>query len=35
MLFNKNKVIAGTLLNADQPARRIIAGSQLYSWIEE
>jgi hypothetical protein len=34
MLSAKNKIIAGTLLSADQPARRINSGSQLYHWIE-
>jgi hypothetical protein len=35
MLSHKYKVVAGTLLGADQPARRLISGSQLYRWIEE
>ena len=35
MLSNKYKIVAGTLLGADQPARRFISGSQLYRWIEE
>jgi hypothetical protein len=35
MLSNKYKVVAGTLLGADQPARRFISGPQLYNWIEE
>jgi hypothetical protein len=35
MLSNKYKIIAGTLLTADQPARRLISGSQLHRWIEE
>jgi hypothetical protein len=35
MLSNKYRIVAGTLLSADQPARRIISGSQLYHWIEE
>ena len=35
MLSNKYKIVAGTLLSADQPARRFISGSQLYRWIEE
>src|SRR6516164_6209765 len=35
MLSNKYKIVAGTLLSADQPARRIISGLQLYRWIEE
>ena len=35
MLSNKYKVVAGTLLGADQLARRLISGSQLCRWIEE
>jgi hypothetical protein len=35
MLSNKYRIVAGTLLRADQPARRIISGSQLDRWIEE
>ena len=35
MLSNKYRIVAGTLLSADQPARCIISGSQLYRWIEE
>jgi hypothetical protein len=35
MLTNKYRIVAGTLLSADQPARRIISGPQLYRWIEE
>jgi hypothetical protein len=35
MLSNKYRIIAGTLLSADQPARRFISGSQLNRWIEE
>jgi hypothetical protein len=35
MLSNKHKIVAGTLLSAHQPARRIISGSQLYNWVEE
>jgi hypothetical protein len=35
ILSNKYKIVAGTLLSADQPARRIISGSELYRWIEE
>jgi hypothetical protein len=35
MLLNKYKIVAGTLLSADQPARRIISGSQINRWIEE
>src|SRR5262249_2045634 len=31
---NKYRIITGTLLSADQPARRIICGSQLHRWIE-
>ena len=34
-LSNKYRIVAGTLLRADQPARRIISGSQLQRWIEE
>jgi hypothetical protein len=34
MFSNKYKIVAGTLLSADQP-RRIISGSQLIRWIEE
>ena len=29
------RIVAGTLLRAHQPARRIISGSQLQRWIEE
>jgi hypothetical protein len=35
MLSERNKIIAGTLLNAHQPVRRIISGSELFRWIEE
>ena len=35
MLSNEYKVVAGTLLGADQPARRFISGTQLHRWIEE
>ena len=35
MLSNKYKIVAGTLLGTDQPARRFISGSQLHRWIEE
>ena len=35
MLSNKYRIVAGTLLRAHQPARRIISGSQLDRWIEE
>jgi hypothetical protein len=35
MLSNKYKIVAGTLLSADQPSRRFISGSQLHRWIEE
>jgi cold shock protein len=32
---DKNKIVAGTLLNGYQPVRRIISGSELYRWIEQ
>ena len=35
MLSHKYKVVAGILLGADQLARRLISGSQLYRWIED
>jgi len=35
MLSNKYRIVAGTLLSADQPARRFISTSQLHNWIEE
>jgi hypothetical protein len=35
MVAEGNKIMAGTLLRADQPVRRIISGSELYRWIEE
>jgi hypothetical protein len=35
MVAEGNKIMAGTLLSADQPVRRIILGSELYRWIEE
>jgi hypothetical protein len=35
MLSDGRKIIAGTLLGADQPARRIISGRQLDRWIAE
>jgi hypothetical protein len=35
MLSNKYRIVAGTLLSADQPARRIISGPQLDRWIED
>jgi hypothetical protein len=35
MLSNKHRIVAGTLLSSHQPARRIISGSQLYSWVNE
>ena len=35
MLSNKKKIVAGTLLGAYLPVRRIISGSQLYSWVRE
>jgi hypothetical protein len=33
MLSEKHHILAGTLLGADLPVRRIISGSQLYSWV--
>ena len=33
MLSERNKIIAGTFLNAHQPVRRIISGSELHRWI--
>ena len=35
MLSNKYRIVAGTLLSADQPARRFISSSQLHNWIKE
>jgi hypothetical protein len=35
MLSDANKIIAGTLLSADQTARRIISGWHLRRWTEE
>lgn len=35
LLSERKNVIAGTLLSAHQPERRIISGSELYGWIEE
>ena len=35
MLSNKYRIVAGTLLSTDQPARRFISSSQLHNWIEE
>ena len=35
MLSKKKKIVAGTLLGAYLPVRRIISGSQLYSWVRE
>jgi hypothetical protein len=35
MLSERNKIIAGTLLNPHQPVRRIISGPELYRWIKE
>jgi len=35
MLSNKYRIVAGTLLSADQPARRFISSSQLHNWILE
>jgi len=34
MLSDRNKIVAGTLLSAHRPVRRIISGSELHSWIE-
>ena len=31
----KHHIVAGTLLGAYLPVRRIISGSQLYSWVRE
>ena len=31
----KHHIVAGTLLGASLPVRRIISGSQLYSWVKE
>ena len=33
MLSEKHHIFAGTLLGAHLPVRRIISGSQLYSWV--
>ena len=33
MLSEKRRVLAGTLLGVHLPVRRIISGSQLYSWV--
>jgi hypothetical protein len=35
MLSESDKIIAGTMLSAHQPVRRIISGSELYRWIEK
>ena len=35
MLSHKYRIVAGTLLSADRPARRFISGLQLNRWIEE
>ena len=35
MLSKKHRIFAGTLLGAHLPVRRIISGSQLYSWVGE
>jgi len=35
MLSETDKIIAGTMLSAHQPVRRIISGSELYRWIEK
>lgn len=32
MLSEKHHIFAGTLLGAHLPVRRLISGSQLYSW---
>jgi hypothetical protein len=34
MLSDRNKIVAGTLLSAHRPVRRIISGSELPRWIE-
>jgi hypothetical protein len=34
-LMEKHHIVAGTLLGAYLPVRRIISGSQLYSWVRE
>jgi hypothetical protein len=33
--MEKHHIVAGTLLGAYLPIRRIISGSQLYSWVRE
>jgi hypothetical protein len=33
--MEKNHIVVGTLLGAYLPVRRIISGSQLYSWVQE
>ena len=33
MLSEKRRILAGTLLGVHLPVRRIISGSQLYSWV--
>jgi hypothetical protein len=35
MLSDGNRILAGPLMSAQLPARRIISGSQLYRWIEQ
>jgi hypothetical protein len=35
MLSERNKIIAGTLLNGYQPVRRIIPTSELNRWVEK
>jgi hypothetical protein len=35
MLSEKHIIVAGTLLGAHLPVRRIISGSQLNSWVRE
>ena len=33
--MEKHQIVAGRLLGAYLPVRRIISGSQLYSWVKE
>jgi hypothetical protein len=35
MLSERNKILAGTLIGADQSLRRMISGKELHRWIEE
>jgi len=35
MISEKRRIFAGTLLGVHLPVRRIISGSQLYSWVTE